>query len=107
MWSSSLSAVSLAPRTTRGDPSGERNVGVSRRRLRIPELVGSEVRWLALVKLASLLLVETPYLLAYARANRGGWLFHRHALVVALFLVFAMMVRESTITAFWPIHDQR
>jgi len=106
MWSSSLSAVSLELRATQGDPAGERNVGVSRRRLRVPGLVWAQVRWLALVTLATILLVEIPYLLAYARSDRGvfftGMLWSPHD-----FSQYAAAMREGAATAPWLIHDQR
>ncbi len=68
-----------------------------------PAAISAEWRWVALVTLATLVLIEIPYLLAYAQAARGMvfvsiWAPHD-------FGVYRAAMREGAASSSWLIHD--
>jgi hypothetical protein len=64
----------------------------------------AEARWLAVVALATLLLVEIPYVLAYAQAARA-FTFAGMIWSPQDFSQYAAAMREGASTSSWLIHD--
>jgi hypothetical protein len=64
----------------------------------------AEWRWLGLVTLVTLLLVEIPYLLAYSQES-NGWLFTGMLWSAFDFAQYAAAMREGAASASWLIHD--
>src|SRR5262245_25355851 len=68
-WSGSLSAASVGMGAAQIERTTGRLAGAGVRRLGILSRTSAEIRWLGLVTLATLLLTELPYVLAYAHTT--------------------------------------